>query len=263
MSFEQDMMHGYENNSEHFDKWCDKSSSILGNVTQCGILECDSTGNAFLATNRPDVGETYLANRGYLLDSYFSFDEKLKSIILLSSTRSEYEPSHPSGLFRMFEKHGNNYGVSYVEKINEQTQRLYFFSSNSPEIHNYAINNIQSFKKMLSVFKQDANEIIDYFQDRKFNIADHKTNYFRSEDRKYLTERERLNDVMHKIGLLNQDLSISEREYECLHLYCLGYSANESSKILGISRRTIESHFNSLKNKLNVKSKSELIETIN
>ena len=56
MSLQDDFMHGYEKYSNHFDKWCEKAGVVLGNVTQCGILETDTQGNALIAINRPDFG---------------------------------------------------------------------------------------------------------------------------------------------------------------------------------------------------------------
>ena len=65
MSLEEEFMHGYEKESRYFDKWCEKSSLLLGNVTQCGILEMDSHGNGLIAINRPDFGESYIGNNSY------------------------------------------------------------------------------------------------------------------------------------------------------------------------------------------------------
>ena len=78
MSFEQDLLHGYEKYTKTFEKWCEKSSSMLGNVTQCGILECDDSGHAFIAANNPGIGESYLFNNGYKFDSHLSFNKNPK-----------------------------------------------------------------------------------------------------------------------------------------------------------------------------------------
>ena len=63
MSLEQDFLHGYEKYSKHFDKWCEKASTILGKVTQCGIVETDNNGNALIAINRPDFGASYISKQ--------------------------------------------------------------------------------------------------------------------------------------------------------------------------------------------------------
>jgi DNA-binding CsgD family transcriptional regulator len=59
-------------------------------------------------------------------------------------------------------------------------------------------------------------------------------------------------------GALDKDKTLTEREFQCLELYGLGKSAEKTGEILNISRRTVETHFNNIKTKLNVSSKSEL-----
>ena len=77
MSFEQDFLHGYEQYSNHFDKWCEKASPILGKVTQCGIVETDNAGNALIAINRPDFGELYIDKQSYLVDEHLTYSKNV------------------------------------------------------------------------------------------------------------------------------------------------------------------------------------------
>lgn len=56
------------------------------------------------------------------------------------------------------------------------------------------------------------------------------------------------------------DLSLSERESEVLFLLTYGNSAKQVAAELFLSQRTVECHINSLKNKLNIQSKSALTE---
>lgn len=52
---------------------------------------------------------------------------------------------------------------------------------------------------------------------------------------------------------------LSPRERDCLTLYRQGYTAKESAKILEISFRTVEDHFESIKNKLDCSTKRDLL----
>ncbi len=57
-----------------------------------------------------------------------------------------------------------------------------------------------------------------------------------------------------------QGVHITKKQYECLTLATQGMTAKKIAMRLGISFRTVERHFENLKHRLNVKSKSELIE---
>lgn len=58
---------------------------------------------------------------------------------------------------------------------------------------------------------------------------------------------------------LNTVLPLSPREGQCLQLYLEGKSAQATGPILGISQRTVESYFESIKRKLGCRSKAELL----
>jgi DNA-binding CsgD family transcriptional regulator len=53
---------------------------------------------------------------------------------------------------------------------------------------------------------------------------------------------------------------LSKRETECLYWLLRGKSVKETAKLMGISPRTVETHMETIKRKLNCATKSELIE---
>lgn len=55
---------------------------------------------------------------------------------------------------------------------------------------------------------------------------------------------------------------LTEREKECLYFLVRGKYAREIAVILNISRRTVEQHLSSVRTKMKVTSKSELIEKV-
>lgn len=61
-------------------------------------------------------------------------------------------------------------------------------------------------------------------------------------------------------GTFTADIYLSKRETEVLQYAIKGYSANKTSKLLFISRRTVEYHLQNIKDKMNVKSKAEMID---
>ena len=58
-------------------------------------------------------------------------------------------------------------------------------------------------------------------------------------------------------------VAFSAREVDCIRLLCQGFTAaKQMAKILHLSHRTVENYIANIKNKLNVSTKSALIETI-
>lgn len=265
-SFENDWMHGYKKDCKSFEKWCEKATPILGRVTQCGFLELDGSGNMYIVGNRPDFGEEYLSHKAYILDSHLTFSSKFENYegeIRAFHTRDEYELLHFSKDSLFQEKFGLHCGFSYKEKIDNDTHRIYWFASDSSEIYNDLINNLVVFKKFLEYFKKENEPVIKYFQQRKFNISDKKENYFSKDDEKaFFSEREKINYLLHSMGILDKNETITKREWQCIKIFQLGKTASKTGEMLGISRRTVETHFNSIKEKLNINSKSEIMNYI-
>ena len=49
MTFDEQYMHGYTEHEKHFNKMAEMASSVMGNITQCGLFEVDSTGHSLIA----------------------------------------------------------------------------------------------------------------------------------------------------------------------------------------------------------------------
>lgn len=64
----------------------------------------------------------------------------------------------------------------------------------------------------------------------------------------------------HRITASIEELDITDRQLECLYFAMCGKNSNEIAETLQLSKRTIESHMENLKKKLNCKSKTTLIE---
>ncbi len=251
MSFEQDFMDGYNRYTKYFDKWCERASKLLGvKITQCGIVECDSTGNAFVALNRPDFGECYIEKQGYLFDRVFAYSNSRSPgfYTCLDNTGVQLLQKNEKFLFdRTFDLW---FGLGYLDKIDNDTHRYYFFSANTLNIYAKLLNNKCVLLKLIHYFKQDVQYIIDYYKDRKFNIANKKPNYFLCElKNKSYSNKSNLTNVLHSLGLLD-DMDITEREWLYLNLYIHGKSTNQISEILGVSIKTVKVYLEVLKAKL-------------
>lgn len=66
----------------------------------------------------------------------------------------------------------------------------------------------------------------------------------------------------YKIDACPADLNLSHRQMECLFYFIRGKSASDIATLLTLSKRTIETHLEQIKDKLNCSSKAMLIEKV-
>lgn len=258
-----DLLKGYTENYKHFEKLCEEASPILGKVTQCGIMELDSNGHALIVANRPDFGEVFIDKKGYTFDPHFVFSKNFKEGIRSLNSREEYELLYLNAASVYGKNFGIHEGFMWQDKISEDIQRMYWFVSDTPEIYNEVVNNIDIFKRFLKYFRDKNKDVINVARERKVKISDDREQYFVDNDKQPVSKREKMNLLLHTMGLLDKDQHISKREWQCIELLNLGNSANKTGEILNISRRTVESHFNNIKDKLNVSKKTEILDIIN
>ena len=255
-SFENDLMHGYTQHLQYFDKWCEKAKPVLGEIRQCGIIELNSDGTAYIAANCPDIGEQNLTKKWYEYEANWSFYKRPNNEIITDTTQFGYEKS------KVYEPEFRMSWFTDREIVNTDTQRISFFSADTPEIYTRLIQNIALVKKLLKFFKEENKPIIEYQQDHRFNLAEISTNFFRDNSNVDKTEREKANEFLQSLGILDDKVTISKREWQCIKMLEHGKSARETGDILGLSNRTIETFFNSLKSKLKVNKKRDILEII-
>jgi len=257
MSFEEELFKGYTSHEKQLDKWCEQLSSILGNVTQCMIAEYDSFGTGIALHNRPDYGEEYIKAKGYLFDADISYSTNFnQKLSMISSEKGEFDLNIPYPALDV------QYAILYKVRVNENIQRTYGFASNSSKIHNNFANNIDLFRSFLKHFIKENEAILEKEKENRLNFSEVKENYFIKGDDVNLTDRDKINYFLRNVGLLDKDQNITPREWDCLQLQKNGYSASKTGEVLGISNRTVESHFVSIKDKLKLKKKNDINEII-
>ncbi len=256
-NFEDDLMHGYTKHTKVFDNWCEKARPLLGEVRQCVMIELCRDGSSFIAANAPDIGEQNLTKKWYDHVPEWSFYKNPKNEITTGSSHFGYENS------KIFTEGFRISWFSYREIIDNDTQLIYSFNSNSPNIYEKLIQNLATVKKFLKFFKSENEAIFDYHRERKFNLAERSTNYFKINNDTDLTERENLNMLLQQVGILKANVNISRREWQCIKMLEYGKTAKETGEILGLSRRTVESFFSNIKNKLRVNTKSQILAITN
>lgn len=138
---------------------------------------------------------------------------------------------------------------------------FYFFGA--PTAHSNVLNSYINHVHLLKdrypeYFKHACRDLIAEMDDHAVDLNQLKPESFAASSNvlKILASIE--NDFLHDI---TNNSCLSHREQQCLMLYRTGLSAKESAPLLGISYRTVEAHMNSIKRKLGVKHKRELLRT--
>lgn len=258
--WQEDFMRGYSH-ADFFNKWCVKMHLLLDDVKQCGLYELDNTGHGFIAGNCPEIGEDGLANKFYLYDNNWRFDKNndFKNGVFESGSHSLYDKLSN---FR-YKSDLDLSWVVYKIGATPSIQRGYFIVCETPKIYNIALNNIEPLKKLFRAFIRESEYIINLCKDNKVNIASVKPDYFIERDiNNYSVKVAQLNELFKSKGMFDEDVWFTDREWECLQLYFQGKSAKETGELLKISRRTVESYFTSIKRKLKVYSKSDILDII-
>lgn len=139
----------------------------------------------------------------------------------------------------------NMIGVEYgITIIKAESDGVGFYnlgtkSSNSSIVNAY-VNNIDKYENFILEFQENAAAMLVRAKQLKMHIN--------SDD----------STKSNKSGYRFGNLHLTEREFECINYLALGKTAEEISIILSISKRTVETHIQNIKNKLNCYSQFRL-----
>lgn len=168
---------------------------------------------------------------------------------------SELNPENQS--WQDGKKYFNVGNIIALSKYHEKYYENFYFHSdeNNHAINQFYLNNLDLLYKFTDYFKQQASAIITKGEAHKFYTPE-----------KYLLHRQKLSvenpeDLAVKQLLqFFQDSShgLTTKEIMCLSYLVQGKSAEEIAIILSRSRRTIETHIESAKKKLNCHKISQL-----
>ncbi len=250
--FEEDFLRGYRKYTGFFEGWNKKAFTTLGEITQSGLLVVKSNGHVSVAANYELIGEQCLARELWQHQSEFSFIKGLKGEkFAFGSDEYNCKNGKYTPVFRFF-------WFIWRIVLDSNTQLIYFFASYDPKIYEALANNFSLVKLLLRLFHKESIDIIEKCQEHLIDVASVKSDFFVDRTVYESTEREKFNALLQSVGMLRKDAVISEKEWRCLQWYCKGKSAQQTGDLLGISRRTVEGRFNTIKKKLSLQNKSEL-----
>ena len=156
-------------------------------------------------------------------------------------------------------------GISFFQRKIDYVECWSFFISNyyeQPEL--FLLNNINFLKQFILYFNQNNKDLINNSIMNKLLLSKVAEEYLTTIIQSTIGAKkkfEELNIKRYKIydEYLKNDIVPSKREIECLYNLSIGKSIKEVSTALGISDRTIETHFNNIKIKSGLNTRSQLI----
>ena len=111
---------------------------------------------------------------------------------------------------------------------------------------------------VLDIVCNSVNEILDLNEEHNISLKSKLKDNLDLDSISTLSFLMSLEETLVKDRYKNIDLS--KRECECLFYMLHGQSAQNISNVLGITRRTVESYIENIKNKMAVSSKRDLID---
>lgn len=170
----------------------------------------------------------------------------------------------------------DNPKIKIIKDINELSSCYYGMSIalSHDEIFGFSIKNIKDiaiintflsnteyFLRFCHYFKEKVGDLINtaskdmiLYSHRKSAISANKQN---DQINKFLAATQ-----IKKYLYQQQELKFTEREIDCLKYFIKGYTASETAIALGISKRTVETHLENIRNKTGMMNKNDLIKFV-
>ena len=193
---------------------------------------------SILFNTDPDWLEHFL-NKKYCR---FSTEDYNNSIYLWPSTQEFLKIDNQ--ILDMRVNFNFDYGISIIKKKKSYIDAFSFCSHyGNCGIINYYLNNLEFLEKFIAQYLQKFNcEVDQMLLNNPMPVL-------------ILSPQA---DVPNK-NIINNEFNLSDMELKVLELLVLGHTAKMTANKLLISNRTVEKHFENIKRKLNVRSKSLLI----
>ncbi|MCK4608137.1 MAG: hypothetical protein KAT71_01535 [Gammaproteobacteria bacterium] len=161
-------------------------------------------------------------------------------------------------------------GIEIVEKIGNCYEVFWFDSRSNISPLNFYLNNFDILEKFTLYFREQISTLLHHNENFKINIPNRDPNALA----KMQQAAQEMNS--NKISLANihsslqikkypfehnsKTIQLSPKELACLQHLSYGYTQKEIGKACGISDRTVESHLEHIKAKLEVYAKKDLLD---
>lgn len=219
----------------------------------------DQKGGYTVLVNHPGWAEHYVSERLYEEDPYLRTPKAFRSGLY-------HWNEEGSEVYRNSILKKSNFdwdlGVVLIEK-REDSVEFYGFAANKARsnLNHLSLNHAEVLRQFGHYFKSKFAPVLQEMEERVISLPSLKgADYFRSSPTKPLNA----GPFLEELGLKNSELTtLSTAEKRCINPLLNGLSNKEIGQQLNLSPRTIETHLESLKRKLNSTYKRDLFQKLN
>lgn len=246
-----DLMRKYSGkNSSRMKAICAPLATHLG-IPNFLYYSVDAAGLGGILTNDVDYNEFYYSHKMQSSCSNFSHPTLFRSgyafILPCSSEKNQKLAS---------EKYGIGHEFLMLEVSDKKMEGFVFYQKHMSEkdMPRY-VGNLDLLIKYSQYFKREAGHLIDQMEAEQFSMQSERKEKFLKVESLFPL----LKNTAEVQGFLWDIYGLSPQETRCLELFKQGCPAQMTASIMGLSRRTIETYFDRIKEKLNCASKWELL----
>jgi len=224
------------------------------NIPVFTYYHIEHDGKFCFLSNFPEQSDFYYSEKLYQANPYLTDPTLLRSgaVTLASTPVPEYQED-----IQMSESKFHLYNTFLIlEKSGDNLDGFFFGTrEHHPAFANHYLNNLELLKKFGHHFVQEMKPLLQGMRRDGYNLHMAKGAAFLERDQTLP-----LSSKNPKADRFLKSISpLSAREQECLELFKQGKSAQATAATLGLSRRTVEHYFESIKHKLNCYSKWDLL----
>lgn len=242
--------------------------TFLG-IDECIYTNISNKGYFFAISNQPEASEYYFSQHFYKSTLLIRHPENYSNgaILPMAIHNEAREPSmvdrfgfSSDSLLAFFIKDQKGAHKFLFNRKNEGTSIINFYIQNLlifEEFCNYYIEELNLYQTTVDAHTIDISQLIgtDFF---KINFPQN-LGLFAQKDNKI--------DFLKEIGSISKDYTpsapLSPQEAICLKSISSGRTLRETAVLMQLSKRTVESYFESIKNKMACWTKSEVLQKAN
>jgi DNA-binding CsgD family transcriptional regulator len=253
-------------NIEQIKKICSPLKEHLG-LTSFVYRKCYNDGTEINISNQPEWVKHFYTNKDLIQESTFDKhpDHYESGVVLWSQLKGHQTILEHARKFNI------DHGITIIKKIPDGVELAYFgTTSNCPHVVGNYINNIDLLERFILYFKEQASETINHAEQHRILIP-HKFDITKPKDEDLKAMKANVSrDAFLKATTLHhfkfegqcKGLTFSGTEIRIIEHLLKGMTSEETGKAISRSPRTVEDYLSQLREKLNVKTKSQLIQKL-
>lgn len=227
-------------------------------ITHFGCLRIFENGQILRIANNENWTKSYFQYGFYNDPDLYNMKHvpmnEQRFVSLIGEPQSEH--------FKMLYSEFNIWNFMFIYERFSTYGDFWFFGTtrDNSQIINFYINNLNVLQHFILHFKSKAEHLYDIRDSSKListKIQPLKENIIEEVDLQGFIKK--IPHTKHYLNGKHRGKFLSRREAECLFLFAQGRSMREIGEHMALSPRTIETHINNIKSKVDCHTKGELI----